>query len=307
MLKITNQFLIVTFYLLLSFSSVSHALYQYTPSDVYTETLKIEQEVEIIRQYFNAPIAKIPVRLDVQLKPRNAWQKTYEIFVKINILRQKNKLPRIEETGLAPVKSLDPGLVHEQVRRILAELDIFKTREGISKQIKSVPQQQGKTPSDVYHLLDTISSQLDSINGESFTPSFVFAQNMRILEDLNTIIAKLNIHDRIEPPNRVDNASPSDVFDLALEVMIEIQRLQAMAGIESVEFSALKKQTISPGDVFTMTGMIISGLQPIKAYLTLNQQVTPPAIIYKDKRPADALQTLGWALRKIKLIRNLDY
>ena len=307
MLNRTNQFLTVTFCLLFSYSSLSHALYQYTPSDVYTEALKIEQEIEIIRQHLKAPKTRIPERLDVQLKPRNAWQKTYEIFVKINILREKNGLPRIEETNLAPVKSMDPGLVHEQVKRILTELDIFKTRVEIRKQIKAVAQQHDKTPSDVYHLLDTISSQLDSINGKSFTPSFVFAQNMRILDDLNTIIAKLNINDRVEPPSRINDATPTGSFKIALEVMVEVQRLQTMAGIETIEYSALKKTNITAGDMFTVTGMIISGLQPIKAYLTLNHQVTPPATIYKDKRPADVSQTLGWALRKIKLIRNLNY
>lgn len=307
MFKINKIISIFIVFLLFSFSSASYALYQYTPSDVYTEALKIEREIEIIRQHFKAPKTNPPERLSVQLKARNAWQKTYEIFVKINILREKNHLPRIEETGLEPVKVMDPGLVHEQVRRILAELDIFMTRVGITEHAKAGTKQQGKTPSDVYYLLDSISSQLDSINGKSFTPSFVFAQNMRILEDLNVIIAKLNIHDRTGPPNRVDNATPGDVFNLALDVMVEIQRLQAMAGVESIESAAFKKKHITPSEVFTMTGVIISGLQPIKAYLKLNQLVTPPATIYKAKQPADALQTLGWALRKIKQIRSLDY
>jgi len=307
MIAIKNSYSIFLVFSLLIFSPISHALYQYTPSDVYTEALKIEREIEIIRKHFNAPKIKAPRQLNAQLKPRNSWQKTYEIFVKINILRQKNHLPRIEETGLEPVKNLDPGLVHEQVRRILAELDIFMTRIGISKRTKAVSQQHNKTPSDVYHLLDTISVQLDSINGKSFTPSFVFAQNMRILEDLNSIIAKLNIHDRTGPPNRIGNATSSTVFDLSLEVMVEIQRLQSMAGIESIDHSHFKKARITPGDVFTMTGVIISGLQPIKAYLKLDKSVTPPASYYTGKQPADALQTLGWALRKIKQIRSLDY
>jgi len=302
-----NHYSALIFSILLLFSPLSHALYQYTPSDVYTEALIIEQRIEIIRKHFNAPKIQAPVRLNVQLKPRNAWQKTYEIFVKINVLRQKNQLPRIEETGLEPVKDLDPGLVHEQVRRILVELDIFMTRVGIVEHAQPAVQQKGKSSSDVYHLLDTISVQLDGVNGKSFTPSSVFAQNMRILEDLNSIIAKLNIHDRTGPPNRIDNATPKDVFDLALEVMVEIQRLQVMAGVEFIDYLAFKKQQISPSDVFTMTGVIISGLQPIKSYLTMDQLVTPPAKVYKGKQPADALQALGWALRKIRQIRSLEY
>jgi len=304
---IIKQLLFLALLNTLTFSPVAHAIYQYTPSDVYTEALKVEQEVEIIRKHFNAPKLKAPTRLNVRLKPRNTWQKTYEIFVKINILREKNQLLRIEETGLQPIKELNPVLVQEQVMRMLTELNIFKARVGITGHAKAAVQQQGKTPSDVYHLLDTISTQLDGINGKSFTPSFVFAQNMRILEDLNSIIAKLNIHDRTGPPNRVDNATASDVFNLALEMMAEVQRIQSMAGVEPIGYSGFKKNQISSSDAFTMTGVIISGLQPIKAYLKLNQVVTPPAIIHKGKQAADALQSLGWGLRKIKQIRSLDY
>jgi len=298
---------ILIFSYLLTFSSISQALYKYTPSDVYTETLKIEQKIETIRQYFKAPKQIVPERLNIQLKPRNSYQKTYEIFVKINILREKNQLPRIEETSVQPVKDLDPSLVHEQVMRILTELDIFMTRTGITQHNKAISQQNNKTPNDVYHLLDTISSQLDTIIGRSFTPSYVFSQNMRILEDINILLEKLNIHDRSGPPNRINDATTKDVFDMAIQIMFEIHRLQAMAGVDPVDFTEFSKNNISPTDAFTMTGMIISGLQPIKAHLMLHKEVTPPARSYKEKRPADALQLLGWCLRKIKQIRHLNY
>ena len=307
MLQIKNQLLLFIFWILLTFSSVTHALYEYTPSDVYTEALKIKQEIEIIRKHFKVPETKDPEQINIQLKPRNVWQKTYEIFVKINILRENYQLPRITESGLEAVKDVDPGLVYEQVKRISAELNIFKTRVGINQQTRPVLQQKEKTPSDVYHLLNSISTQMDSINGKGFTPSFVFAQSMRILEDLNIILAKLNIHERTTPPDRINNSTPSDVFDLTLEIIIEIQRLQAMAGVESIEISSVEKKKITSSDVFNMTGMIISDIQPIKAYLKLSQQVTPPANIYNDKQPADVLQVLGWVLLKIKKIKSLDY
>jgi hypothetical protein len=148
---------------------------------------------------------------------------------------------------------------------------------------------------------------MDSINGKGFTPSFVFAQSMRILEDVNIILAKLNIYERTTPPDRINNSAPSDTFDLSIELIIEIQRLQAIAGIESIDISSLEKKKVTSNDMFNMTGMIISDIQPIKAYLKLSQQVTPSANIYHDKQSADALQVLGWVLRKIKKIKNLDY
>lgn len=297
----------ITFLMLLIFSPSSQAFYEHTASDVYTEALKVKQEIEIIRKHFKATITKDPEQLHILLKPRNVWQKTYEIFVKINILRHNNQLPRVTEPVLEPVKKLAPGLVYEQVQRILAELNIFKVRIGIKQKIKPVRQQKGKVPSDVYHLLNSISTQMDSINDNALTPSSVFAQSMRILEDLNIILEKLNIHERSTPPDRINNSTSSSVYDLAIEVIIEIQRLQAMAGVESIEISSLEKKNITSSEVFNMTGMILSDIQPIKAHLKLNHQMTPPANIYIEKQPADTLQILGWILRKVKQIKSLDY
>ena len=125
--------------------------------------------------------------------------------------------------------------------RVLAELNIVKDRVGIRGKINPVKKQAGKTVSDNYHLLETISIQLDGIIGKSFTPSFVFAQNMRILEEINTLLAELNIRERTGPPNRIENTEPKDVFNIALQMLDEVKRLQRVAGIESIDLSAIQK------------------------------------------------------------------
>jgi len=303
MLKNTASFII--FNTLLIFSSTSYALVDITPSDVYAKTLEIARETELIRKHFNSPKTAEPEKLGVFMRPRNTWLKSYEVLVKINVLRSNHKLPRVAEVALQPLKDFNPGLVYEQMVRILAELTIVKDRVGIKGKIQPVKKQSGKTVSDNYHLLETISLQLDSIIGKSFTPSFVFAQNMRILEEINTLLAELNIRERTGPPNRNENAIPEDVFKVALQMLDEVKRLQRMAGIESIDLNTLKKTNIAPKDVFRLTGLIISELQPVKAYLKISK-VTPPANIYEDKQPKDALQLLGWALRKIKKIKTLN-
>ncbi len=296
---------ILPFFSLLIFNPVSHALTDITPSDVYRKTVEISREVELIRKHFNSPKTAVPERLGVFMRPRNTWLKSYEILVKINILRANNQLPRVAEVALQPLQNFDSGLVYEQMIRVLAELNIVKDRVGIRGKINPVKKQVGKTVSDNYHLLETISIQLDSIIGKSFTPSFVFAQNMRILEEINTLLAELNIRERTGPPNRIENTEPKDVFNIALQMLDEVKRLQRVAGIESIDLSAIKKENIAPKDVFRLTGLILSELQPIKAYLRISK-VTPPANIYHGKRPADAGQLMGWALRKIKKIRTLN-
>jgi hypothetical protein len=300
-----NIFYLFTLSLLLAFSSVSYALTEITPSDVYRKTVEISREVELIRKHFNSPKTLDPERSAIFMRPRNTWLKSYEILVKINILRVNNQLPRVAEVALQPLKDFDPSLVYEQMIRVLSELTIVKDRIGINGQIQPVEKQFKKTVSDNYYLLETISIQLDGIIGKSFTPSFVFAQNMRILEEVNTLLAELNIRERTGPPNRDENAEPKDVFKVSLEMLDEVKRLQRIAGIESIDLSSFHKTNIAPKDVFNLTGLILSELQPIKAYLRISK-VTPAANIYHDKRPVDVLQLIGWALRKIKKIRTLN-
>ena len=282
------------------------ALYEYTPADVYTETLKIQGDVNIISRYFNVKTVAFPAAVQTRLKPRNVWQKTYEIMVKINILREKYGLPRIEEVQIKPLKNLDPGLTHEQVRRILTELDIFMTRVGISSRTPQAKRQRSKTPADVYNLLNTISTQLDAVNGESFTPSHVYAQTMRIMDDINAILARLNIHERIGPPNKDSKAQPQNVYHTALLVMDEVHRLQMMAAVEPIDFHLFKIKEITPSDVFDISQMLLAELQPVKAHLQI-PNVSIPAQAYSGKTPSDAKQVLEWALRKIVRIHSLEY
>ena len=293
------------FTFLLVFSPVSYGLIELTPSDVYRKNLEIYKEIELIRKHFNSPKTKDASTSGIFMRPRNTWLKSYEVLVKINILRTNNQLPRVAEVVLQPLKEFNPSLVYEQMIRILTELTIIKDRIGISEKIQRVKPQFGKTVSDNYHLLETISTQLDGIIGKSFTPSYVFAQNMRILEEINTILGELNIRERTSPPNRNEDAIPKDVFKVALQLLEEVKRLQRIAGVESIDLSSIKKTNITSSDVFGLTGLIISELQPIKAYLRIDK-VTPAANIYHDKYPADALQLMGWALRKIKKIRTLN-
>lgn len=298
-----KKFFIFTF--LLVFSHVSYGLVEITPSDVYRKNLEICKEIELIRKHFNSPKTAEAAKSVIFMRPRNTWLKTYEILVKINILRSNNQLPRVAEVVLQPLKEFNPGLVYEQMIRILAELNIIKDRIGIKGKIQPVKPQFGKTVSDNYQLLETISTQLDGIIGKSFTPSNVFAQNMRILEEINTILSELNIRERTSPPSRNDDAIPKDVFKVALLLLDEVKRLQRIASVESIDLSSINKTNITPSDVFRLTGLIISELQPIKAYLRIDK-VTPAANIYHDKYPADVLQLMSWALRKIKKIRTLN-
>ncbi|MGN7610881.1 hypothetical protein ACQZV8_02230 [Magnetococcales bacterium HHB-1] len=289
----------------------AEALVKITSSDVYKQVTEVHHEVHSIRNYFKIKdhIETPEVYMNLQL--RNVWQKGYEILFKINLLRKKHGLPRIAEIGLEPVRHLEPGLVYEVVQRIFVELEIFKFRLNIPtiERPRSTEEDPGKDqkPIDVFNALNHISDELDQIIGTSLTPSAVFAQGMRILEDVNVILDFLNIYDDTEPPDKRLNAQPIDVFRQSFSVLHEIQRLQSSVHMEKVNFSPLLNSTAESADVFNMLVMLLAELQPMKASLGLNHFVTPPAAYYTDKSSADVYQLLGWIQRKLKRIRALEF
>jgi len=295
---------------LLLFVSVTLWANRITPSEVYAESMIIRQHVEFLLDYYKImynpeEIAKRTRFTRTKFQPRNVWQRGYELLVKINILRESHGLSRIEPVGMEPVEKLNPDMVYGQTQRVLAELRIFEVRLGIKVPHFTVKKFYHKTPSDVYNSLTYISALFDQLNHSELSPSYVFAEAMRIYDDLTMILQKLNIKDNTIPTVRKEGATPSDSMKRSILVLESIQRLQRDAGIESIDFSELYKKEASPSDVYTIIGIILAELQPIKAYVGLTNKVTPSAIKYNKKVPADIEQLMGWNLRKLSLISSL--
>lgn len=289
---------------LLCYSSLFSSSYL-TPSDVYAEVIQIQKELIILKKHFNI-INKISYfKIKTPLKPRHAWQKTYEIMLKINILRLSHNMPVLEPSAMAPVLNLDPALTFEQTQRILTEIRIFKHRLLINAKVSEKQKFSNKTPLDVYNALNKASVVLDILNGGEFTPSHVFGETMRIFDDISTILAYLNINNHTIPTKRRDDSSPFDTFNVGINILSRIEQIQKTFAIESINFYSFKKNKITPSDVFSLTQLILAELQTIKAYIGLDDYVTPYSKHYKNKTPADVDQMMGWSLRQISLI-SLD-
>jgi len=298
-----RQFLIL---FLLQFSLYANTI---TPNEVYAQVEKIEKETHILMNHYgmihNHNKSIKDTYISTKVKPRNVWQKTYEIMIKINILRLSYGLPLIEPVNLAPVLDLNPDLVYEQTQRILTELYIFKLRIGLKSTVIKTNHYVNKTPQDVFNLLNVVSVSLDKLNKSTFTPSYVFGENIRVNDDLSTILHHLNIKDNTIPSVRNDKATPADTFTVAMQILHKIAQIQQEVGIQTVDFSAFRKENPSPSDVFTMVQMIISELQTIKAFIGLDRYITPAATQYVNKTPSEVDQLMHWNLRKLNLITTL--
>lgn len=276
---------------------------------VYSEVIIIVDELHYLLNYYGIKhdhegIIK-RTKSSTMIKPRNNWQITYELMVKINILRKDHELPIIEPVNIAPVLNIDSSLVYEQTQRILTELRIFMLRNGIKHPEHKHRTFKNKTPVDVYNTLIHISRSMDELNKGSFTPSYVFGEQMRLYDDISAILQHLNIVDKTIPKKKLIGAVPADSFNECMHILETIKRLQISVGLDFVDFREFKKGDETPSEVYTITQMILSELQTIKAYIGL-ENITPAAASYKNKTPLEVHQLASWNLRKLNLVHSID-
>ena len=291
---------------LLTFSLSAKSI---TPNDVYAQSMIIQDHVHFLLKHYGIKHDHDAIqkqKISTKLRPRNAWQKAYEILVKINILRDAYGLSRIEPVGMEPVEELNPEMVYGMTQRILTELKIFEVRKEILVPKFKLHTYKKKTPLDVYNSFSHISASLNELNQSDLKPADVFAETMRIYDDLSVILNHLDIKDETIPQKRKENATPSDSLKISLVVLNRLAKLQKSVGIKTIDSSAFDKNNATPSDVYTVTGLIITGLQTIKAHIGLTTVITSPSQIYSKKVPADIEQLMGWNLRKVSLIKNLD-
>ena len=150
-----------------------------TPNEVYSQVRLIQEQVHNIHKHFGITHKHLDDgkdEIEIKLKPRNSWQKAYEIMVKINILRNENDMPTIEPVNMTPVLNLNPNLVYGMTQRILTELKIFQHMQGIKIFTQKTQLFQGKSPLDVFNGLNHISTSIDELNKVGFTPSYVLVK-----------------------------------------------------------------------------------------------------------------------------------
>ncbi|MEZ5673565.1 MAG: hypothetical protein R3E08_14800 [Thiotrichaceae bacterium] len=279
-----------------------------TTDDVYAKVYQVNQEVQQLKQFKHIDKVAEASNLTVALTPGHNWQKAYEILYKINIFRQNNGLPFIAVPSREPLLKLPPMISYEQMERIVSELQILKYYFGITEELAPTPTFVGKSPTDVYNLLNEISSDFDLLNGKNLTPSNVMTQAVRISEDVNFIMEALGIKNTTIPPKKNIGVQPGGAFDNFVQLLVEIKRIQKLIGLSGVDFYAFKptNRVVTPSDVFSIGGIALAELQPIKAYLGLKYALTPMAEYYEGMQPADVQQLVGWNIRKLQLISTIE-
>jgi len=297
----------ISLFLILCLIPATPYAVEITPSDVYREVHKIHDEIEIIKSHFDIKEdlqEGETLQVNTNIQPRHSWQKSYLVMVKVNVLRRNLKFPRIEEIGIEPLLNLDPRMMYGITQRVLAELRIVKDFLGIKEVIGKAPRFENKKPVDVFNYMHHISIEMDILNGSQAIPSDTYSQTRRLFDDIDSILAHLEINDKTIPPAKHMDATPIEEYRAVFELMEVIQAIYKKIGLEITDFSPFKMEKPEPSDVLNMVALTIGELQPIKAFLGMENDVTPAAKYYKNKIRADVEQLVRWNTDRMKLIRD---
>jgi hypothetical protein len=301
------KYRVIYLWLLSFWLMASVAAAEITPNEVYGKAYVIREEIEILKRHFHIEKSAATETVHLALTPGHSWQKGYEILYKINVFRSKHGLSFSSVPSREPQQEVSPLIAYEQLIRIITELQIIKFYADITEAVAQPPIFTGKMPVDVYNLLNETSHELDILNGKPLSPSDGFAQAVRITEDVDFILKALNITDTTIPPPKVLAMKPADVFEVVLQLLVEMRRVQKLFDMNWIDFHTLKPtdREITPSDVFSLDGIVLAELQPIKARLGLKYALTPMAQHYENIEPNSQYRTHGWTLRKLQLIRSL--
>ncbi|MBF0294312.1 MAG: hypothetical protein HQL96_03915 [Magnetococcales bacterium] len=277
-----------------------------TPSDVYTQALRIKAEMELLADHLQIRGEKAVQPVRMVLQPRHVWQKTGLILLKINRFRALHGMPRLTVSDVEPVPNLEPAMNYEQTQRILAEIFIIKRRLGIDATTAPLAPATDKTPQDVFNLFNAISMQWDVLNQHEVDAVTIYAEVRRLHADIDAVLRQLRIQDVAFPPAKEPATTLEECLRVSFELMAEVQRLQRLAGIAVVDFAPFRKAAgVLPSDVLNMVGMALAELQPLKASLGLNHVITPATAFQEEANLADVRQLMGYAMHKLKQVRTL--
>jgi hypothetical protein len=277
-----------------------------TPNDVYSQAVRIEQEVQILKRHFKInATAKFRAKSG-NLKPRHVWAQTYTIFLKLGKLRRHLGLSYVDPVGLEPMIEMPPTISYDMTLRILVEINILKYHLNINEQAPAAVTVSGKRPIDTYNKLQQISAEFELLS-TPVTPSEVYGEVKRLHEDVNNILRQRQIFEKAVPPPRQVNLQPKDSLRAALNMIKELQRLQHSYGIEITDMKGFDpNEKTDPDDVLAMVEVAIAELQPLKAQMGMTHLITPNANYEENKQPEDVVQLLGYVTDKLKEIKSKE-
>ena len=273
------------------------------PSDVYSESLILKEMVVALRKENGINETLPAVAKQKDKLPRHVLQKTLEILAKVNKYRELHDYGPITLPPVPP-REITPQDVYNNVERLKLEVSyLLKDRSILKEKRFYLKKYTGKTPSDVYRELWTISLAFDRLIGQGFTPTDVFILSQQIVDEIKFIRATQRENQNIPVPKKRPNLLPNHALYTSVKLIAKIHDDEKKLWMEPVPVPKVEQRVISPTEVYDSLQTVSAELNRIERRLGIERSFALKKVKEK-KTPSDVVQNLEYALA---LLPSFDF
>ncbi len=235
-------------------------------------------------------------------QPRHVLQKSREVHLKIQQLRQINGL---EQQMLAPfpVRAVTSGDVLEIVKSNLTSFQALKEKYHVKGMPEEVSLPGGMTSTDAYKALDVASKLLDSTDILAVAPNDSFQVALTLNSDLEILAAGLGKKGTVNVQKKMKGKKSADAYSFAFRFHERIkelsetnERLKIPGGIVLLEKA---KGKISPSQVMDLLNNILGDIGAMKLALAAKDP-TVLAAAQSGKTPSNVMDSIIAAFKYSK-------
>ncbi len=264
-----------------------------TPNDVYAYATLLKEEVAYLRKSAGIQEPFPDIEVQRNKRPRHVIQKALEILGKINRYRINHNFGPITIPPYPP-REVTPQDVYDLVKRLDGEVRVFIDDKEFLEKLKR-REFTGKTPSDVYGLLWSISLGFDALLGvQGYTPTDVFALSQKVVEISRFLRHSQNDYTDVPKPKRADGRHPNHALYASIDFLKKLSSSQQKLWIEPADIPQKPQRVITPTEVYDMLQYNIAELQRIKYRLGVERyfKIVSPKT---KKSPSDVVQNIEYA------------
>ncbi len=274
-----------------------------TPDDVYQQVMQLKQQVVLLRNAADITIPWPSVKKIADLTPRHVLQKSIEVLDKIKRLRRIHKMGPIT-VPLFPTRDITPNEVYDMTNRLIEEFKLFPGLKNATFEFEPKHMESGRTPSDVYQELWTVSLAINPLLGvRGLKPSDVYIQSLKILEQIKFLRISQSLPLNIPPPLMTEGKRPNHTLAQAYKLLEKTAQAEHNLWIDPIKVPSVPRKEITPSEVYDALLIIQAELERLKYRLGVERDIIIPSQNGR-KTPDDVLFNLAWSTAMMPQFEN---
>ncbi|MCK5539416.1 MAG: hypothetical protein KAI69_00695 [Deltaproteobacteria bacterium] len=273
------------------------------PDDVYTQSLRVIEEITFIRQSQLLPLDVAWPERTTGKHPNHALQAAYSLLDKMSLAEANLWIEPIVVPEI-PRLVIRPSEVYDILQMVLAESQRIKFRLGLEHVFYTTAIESGKTADDIIRNLVfaerllpdfKVGDKRIQFNRKDLqkTPNHVFSIASHIYKELQKYKNRRGIQLLPRKTVLVSGLDPKHVFNKTLECLTKVARLRKQMNLGPIVVGDYPIREITANEVYDLALRLDSELAIIYGYGGMT--VTPAerdAVIYQEKRPSDVYEKM---------------